>query len=98
MGVERTKEELLAAEHNYRGCESHVHRTGAAWLDAEAAVSSNRRHYRLRRTHGDNYRQKLKDAHQAALRAFAEATARLEKATREHEQAIATNPERPDSG
>ena len=88
MGVERTKEKLLAAEHNYRGCHAHVHRTSAAWLDAEAAASSNRRHYRLRRTHGDNYRQELKDAHQAALREFDEATVRLEKAKREHEEAL----------
>ena len=88
MGAERTKEELLAAEHNFRGCEGHLHRSIKAWRLAQAAASSNKLHYRLRGTHGDNYRQELKNAYESALREFKEASARLERARREHEKAI----------
>ena len=98
MGLEGTEEALRAAEYNYRGCEGHLQRSIKAWRLAQAAASSNKLYYRLRRTHGDNYRQKLKDAYESALQEFADASARLEKATRVHEEATAASRDRPESG
>ena len=98
MSLEKAKEELLAAEHNLRGCEGHLHRSIKAWHLAQAADSSNKLHYRLRRTHGDSYRQMAKDVYESALREFHEATARLEKAKRAHEEAMAAGRDRPESG
>lgn len=98
MGVERTEQELRAAEYNFRGCEGHLHRSIAAWRQAQAADSSNKLYYRLRRTHGDNYRQKLKDAYESALREFDDARERLEKARRAQEEPVATSHDRPASG
>ena len=98
MGPERTEEELRAAEHNFRGCEGHLQRSIKAWRLAQAAGSSNKLHYRLRRTRGDNYRQQLKGAYESALQEFADARVRLEKATRAHKEAIAASRDQPEDG
>ena len=68
MNVDEAKFQLEMAERNLRGCYAHLERALAAWRDGEAARGDNTRHYRLRRTIGDNYRQFLTDQKYSALK------------------------------
>ena len=87
MGVEEAKHQLEMAERELRGCEANLHRASRASLDAEAARTSNDLHYRLRRKHGNDYRENLKDHYDFALRQFNYAKEQLEKAKEDYRTA-----------
>ena len=80
MDIEEAKLKLEMAEREVRGCYSHLDRALSNWRDAEASRGDNRRHYRLRRTHGDDYMKKLRDEKDFALDACRRANGRLENA------------------
>lgn len=88
MDISEAKLKLDMAYRNLQGCESYLSQTYAAYRDAQAARGSNERHYRLRRIHGDNYRQKLEDQWESALQQFKDANARLNRATEKYEGAV----------
>ena len=89
MDVSEAEFNMEMAFRRLSGCEAHLQRASAAYLDAEAARGDNRRHYRLRRKHGDNYRQQLTDQWKFAIQQHKEAQAQLDKATREYDKAVA---------
>ena len=91
MDVDEAKLELEMASRNLQGCEGHLQRAAAKWMDAKAARGSNERHYRLRRRYGDNYLQQLTEEWESAREQFKEATTRLNKAREEYDKAVAAN-------
>ena len=85
--VEDAKDRLEWAERELRGCDAHLAQALSKWLDAQAAGGSNERHYRLRRIHGDDYREKLMKDKDSALRGLHDAQEQVKKAKADYDEA-----------
>ena len=80
MHIEEAKRELQAAEDNLRKSEAHLDRTMKDCRMAEAAYWDHSRHRSMRRTYGDGYRQRFRNAKDAAKRDFDHALACRDRA------------------